>query len=85
MLKAIGRLTFKLGLGGSPKDAITNLGGYLFPAAGLIETLIKVGWLPSSFEGVVLVLPAIGALLIGIPGGKDQSLNAPVKLDKAPS
>jgi hypothetical protein len=81
MLKILGRLAARLKLGASPKDAITNLGGYLFPAAGVIESLIQTKLISDKYQPLVIVLPSIGALLIGQPGGKDQNLNSPVKIE----
>lgn len=82
IIKAVGKLSVKLKLGGSPKDAITNFGGYLFPLAGLVQALITAKWLSESYQPLVVVLPAIGGVLVGQPGGKDQNLNPPVKISE---
>lgn len=82
IIKVVGKLGAKLKLGGSPKDAITNLGGYLFPLAGLVQALITAKWLSESYQPLVVVLPAIGGVLVGQPGGKDQNLNPPVKISE---
>lgn len=82
ILKVTGKLAKRMNLGGSPKDALSNIGGALLPLAGVIQALIQVGWLPAKYQPLVVVLPSIGGLLMGGSIGRDQNLNPPVKISE---
>jgi hypothetical protein len=63
-MKFLGQLALKLGLGGSRKDALTNVSGWGVLALGLLEATIRSGLLPTQYEGAALsaisVLVALG-------------------------
>lgn len=82
LFKILGKLAQRFNLGASPKDALANVGGAMLPLAGLIQTLIQVGWLSSKYQPLVVILPSVGGVLLGVPIGRDQNLNPPVKISE---
>lgn len=80
IFKVAGKLAELIKLGKSPKDALSNAGAAIGVIAGLIEVCIQVGWLDARYQPLVAALPMIALPFIGVPIGRDQNLNAPVKI-----
>jgi hypothetical protein len=76
MFSAIGKLFYQLNLGGSRKDAITNVAGMLGALSFVVAEASKNGLIPVQYQSWAYGLITIAGAVVGIATGKTPDLKA---------
>jgi hypothetical protein len=75
ILKIAGQLALVLKLGGSRKDALSNVGSIFSIVSIIIEGLIQAKIIPDQYQPLVVSLLGTGGAIVGLTTGQTPNLS----------